>query len=42
MNKVDFEKWQVLPDEFLSSYLDEAEFCKSKKLDLEWFQQQMQ
>ena len=42
MNKVGFEKWQVLQDEFLGSDLDEKEFCNSKELDLEWFQQQMQ
>lgn len=41
MNKVEFEKWQVLQDEFLSSDLDETEFCKLKGLDQEWFQRQM-
>lgn len=42
MNKFEFEKWQVLQDEFLNSDLNEAEFCKSKELEQKWFQQQMQ
>lgn len=41
MNKVDLEKWQRLEDEFLNSNLDEAAFCKSKKLNLDWFRQKL-
>lgn len=41
MDKTSFKKWQALQDEFLNSDLGEAEFCKSKKLALEWFRQQM-
>jgi hypothetical protein len=37
MDKVDLEKWQVIEDEFLNSDLDEAAFCKSRKLNLAWF-----
>ena len=41
MNKANFEKWQVLQDQFLNGNLDEKEFCKSKKLDLKWFREQL-
>ena len=41
MNKFDFEKWQTIEDEFLSSDLDEVAFCKSRKLDLEWFRKKL-
>ena len=41
MNKVDLEKWQTIEDEFLSSDLDEAAFCKSRKLNLDWFRKKL-
>ena len=41
MTKIEFEKWQVLQDEFLNSDFNEEEFCKSKELDQEWFQRQI-
>ena len=41
MNKVDFERWQAIEDEFLNSDLDEVAFCKSRKISLEWFRQKL-
>ena len=41
MNKADLEKWQAIEDEFLNSDLDEADFCKSRKLNLEWFRKKL-
>ena len=41
MEKANFEKWQVLQDEFLNGDLDEKEFCKSKNVDLKWFREQL-
>lgn len=41
MNKVDLEKWQTIEDEFLNSDLDEEAFCKSKKLNLNWFSKKL-
>jgi hypothetical protein len=35
MNKANLEKWQAIEDEFLNSDLDEAAFCKSRKLNLD-------
>ena len=37
MNKADLEKWQTIEDEVLNSDLDEVAFCKSRKLNLDWF-----
>ena len=41
MDKVDLEKWQAIEDEFLNSDLDEAAFCKSRKLNLAWFRRKL-
>ena len=41
MNKVDLEKWQTIEDEFLNSDLDEVAFCKSRKLNLDWFRNKL-
>lgn len=41
MDKTDLEKWQVIEDEFLNSDLDEAAFCKSRKLNLDWFRKKL-
>ena len=41
MNKVDLEKWQVIEDEFLNSDLDEAAFCRARKLNLDWFRKKL-
>jgi len=41
MNKVDLEKWQAIEDEFLNSDLDEAAFCKSRRLNLAWFRKRL-
>jgi len=41
MNKVDLEKWQTIEDEFLNSDLDEAAFCRSRKLNLDWFRNKL-
>jgi hypothetical protein len=41
MGKVDLEKWQAIEDEFLNSDLDEAAFCKSRKLNLAWFRKKL-
>ena len=41
MNKMSRVKWQELEDAFLSGNLDDAEFCKSKNLNLEWFRQEL-
>ena len=41
MNKVDFERWQAIEDEFLNSDLDEVAFCKSRKISLDWFRQKL-
>jgi len=41
MNKIDLEKWQAIEDEFLNSDLDEVAFCKSRKLNLDWFRKKL-
>jgi len=41
MNKVDLKRWQTIEDEFLNSDLDEAAFCKSRKLNLDWFMEKL-
>ena len=41
MNKVDLEKWQAIEDEFLNSDLEEVAFCKSRKLNLDWFRKKL-
>ncbi|MDD5599854.1 MAG: hypothetical protein PHV82_18065 [Victivallaceae bacterium] len=41
MDKADLEKWQTIEDEFLNSDLDEASFCKSRKLNLDWFRNKL-
>ena len=41
MNKMSRVKWQGLEDAFLSGDLDDAKFCKSKNLNLEWFRQEL-
>ena len=41
MNKVDLERWQAIEDEFLNSDLDDAAFCKSRKLNLAWFRKKL-
>ena len=41
MNKVDLEKWQTIEDEFLNSDLDEEAFCKSRRLNLDWFREKL-
>lgn len=41
MDKIDLEKWQAIEDEFLNSDLDEAAFCKSRKLNLAWFRKKL-
>ena len=41
MNEVDLEKWQAIEDEFLNSDLDEVAFCKSRKLNLDWFRKKL-
>jgi hypothetical protein len=41
MNNKSFEKWQTIEDEFLNSNLDEAAFCKSRKLNLDWFREKL-
>ena len=41
MNDKSFEKWQEIEDEFLNSDLDEMAFCKSRKINLEWFRQKL-
>lgn len=35
------ERWQTIEDEFLNSDLDEAAFCKSRKLNLDWFSKKL-
>ena len=41
MNKTDLERWQAIEDEFLNSDLAEAAFCKSRKLNLDWFRKKL-
>lgn len=41
MQKIGFEKWQTLQDEFLNGDLDDVEFCKSRNLDLKYFRQKL-
>ena len=41
MNDKSFEKWQAIEDEFLNSDLDEMAFCKSRKINLDWFRQKL-
>jgi hypothetical protein len=41
MNNKSFEKWQAIEDEFLNSDLDEVAFCKSRKINLDWFRQKL-
>jgi hypothetical protein len=41
MNKVDLKRWQTIEDEFLNSDLDEVAFCKSRKLNLDWFREKL-
>jgi hypothetical protein len=41
MNAKSFEKWQAIEDEFLNSDLDEVAFCKSRKINLDWFRQKL-
>ena len=41
MNDKSFEKWQAIEDEFLNSDLDEVAFCKSRKINLDWFRQKL-
>jgi hypothetical protein len=41
MDKGSLEKWQAIEDEFLNSDLDEAAFCKSRKLNLAWFRKKL-
>ncbi len=41
MNDKSFEKWQTIEDEFLNSDLDEVAFCKSRKINLDWFRQKL-
>ena len=41
MDAKSFEKWQAIEDEFLNSDLDEVAFCKSRKINLDWFRQKL-
>ena len=41
MNKADLEKWQAIEDEFLNSDLDDVAFCKSRRLNLDWFRKKL-
>jgi hypothetical protein len=41
MDAKSFEKWQAIEDEFLNSNLDEVAFCKSRKINLDWFRQKL-
>ncbi len=41
MNKVDLKRWQMIEDEFLNSDLDDVAFCKSRKLNLDWFKNKL-
>jgi len=41
MNGKSFEKWQAIEDEFLNSDLNEVAFCKSRKINLDWFRQKL-
>ncbi len=41
MDKGSLERWQAIEDEFLNSDLDEAAFCKSRKLNLVWFRKKL-
>jgi len=41
MSKVDLSDWQALQDEFLSGDEDEKAFCRTRGIDLKWFQRQL-
>jgi hypothetical protein len=41
MDAKNYAKWQSIADEFLNSELDEAEFCNTKKLNIELFRRRL-
>jgi hypothetical protein len=41
MNDKNLEKWQTIEDEFLNSDLNDVAFCKSRKLNIDWFRNKL-
>ena len=41
MDAKSYGKWQKVADEFLNSELNETDFCKAKKLDVEVFRHRL-
>jgi len=41
MDAKSYIKWQKIADEFLNGDMDEVEFCKAKKIDVELFRRRL-